>query len=192
MQNLIIGVTGASGSAYALKALQILAQNSDINSHLIISPAANITIKQELDIQPKELNNLASLTHKYNDIGANIASGSFTTLGMMILPCSIKTMSEIATGNTNNLISRAADVTLKERRKLLICLRETPLHSIHLENMKKLSDAGAIIFPPVPAFYLKPKSIDDIIENTVGRILNIFDIDNKFNRQWQGLNSNNE
>ena len=192
MHNLIIGVTGASGSAYALKALQILAQNSDINSHLIISPAANITIRQELDKQPKELNDLANSVHKYNDIGANIASGSFTTLGMMILPCSIKTMSEIATGNTNNLISRAADVTLKERRKLLICLRETPLHSIHLENMKKLSDAGAIIFPPVPAFYLKPESIDDIIENTVGRILNIFNIDNKFNKQWQGLNSNSE
>ena len=112
-------------------------------------------------------------------------------MGMIILPCSVKTMSEIATGNSNNLISRAADVALKEKRKLLICLRETPLHSIHLDNMKKLSDAGAIIFPPVPAFYFKPQSLDEMVEHTVGRILNMFDIHSNFTKQWQGLNNNN-
>ena len=191
MRNLIIAVTGASGSIYALKALEILAKQADIKTHLITSPAANITLKQELDISVKQLNKLADYNPKYTDIGANIASGSFINMGMIILPCSVKTMSEIATGNSNNLISRAADVALKEKRKLLICLRETPLHSIHLDNMKKLSDAGAIIFPPVPAFYSKPQSLDEMVEHTVGRILNMFDIHSNFTKQWQGLNNNN-
>lgn len=191
MRNLIIAVTGASGSIYALKALEILAKQADIKTHLITSPAANITLKQELDISVKQLNKLADYNPKYTDIGANIASGSFINMGMIILPCSVKTMSEIATGNSNNLISRAADVALKEKRKLLICLRETPLHSIHLDNMKKLADAGAIIFPPVPAFYFKPQSLDEMVEHTVGRILNMFDIHSNFTKQWQGLNNNN-
>lgn len=191
MQNLIIAVTGASGSIYALKALEILAKTPNIKTHLVTSPAANITLKQELDISVKDLNKLADYNLKYTDIGANIASGSFNNMGMIILPCSVKTMSEIATGNSNNLISRAADVALKEKRKLLICLRETPLHSIHLDNMKKLSDAGAIIFPPVPAFYLKPQSIDEMVAYTVGRMLNMFDIHSDFAKEWQGLKNNN-
>jgi 4-hydroxy-3-polyprenylbenzoate decarboxylase len=192
MQNLIIAVTGASGSIYALKALEILAKQPNINTHLITSPAAHITLKQELDISVKKLNDLADYNLKYTNIGANIASGSFINMGMIILPCSVKTMSEIATGNSNNLISRAADVALKEKRKLLICLRETPLHSIHLDNMKKLSDAGAIIFPPVPAFYLKPKSLDEMVGHTVGRILNMFNINSDFTKEWQGLKTNSD
>ena len=185
--NIIIGITGASGSIYGLRILEELKNNKNFNTHLIISSAAHITVKQELDFRVKLLQQLANCNYNYNDISASIASGSFKTRGMIIAPCSIKTMSEIATGNTGNLLSRAADVVLKERRKLLILLRETPLNSIHIENMKRLSDAGAIIFPPVPAFYLKPKTIDELVNHTVARVLDIFDIETPFINRWQGI-----
>jgi len=186
-RNIILGITGASGSIYGYKILEEISKKEDVSSHLIISSAAQITIKQELNIGVNNLKELSDFTHSNSNIGASVASGSFKTIGMIIAPCSINTMSKIATGNTDNLLTRAADVVLKEKRKLLICLRETPLHSLHLENMKRLSDAGAIIFPPVPAFYLKPKTIDDIISDTTGRILDIFDINSSYTKSWKGL-----
>lgn len=185
--NLIIGITGASGAIYGIKILEEISKIQDISSHLVYSPAAKITIHQETDYDLKSLKEMADHTHNYTNIAATVASGSFKTLGMIIAPCSINTMSAIATGNTNNLLSRAADVVLKEKRKLLICLREAPLHSIHLENMKRLSDMGAIIFPPVPAFYLKPQTINDLINHTVGRILDLFDIKTSNNKIWNGI-----
>ena len=188
LKHLIIGVTGASGSIYAQRILKILAQKQDIKSHLIISPAAKIAINYELDCAVKDFSKLGDFIYKYNDIAASLASGSFKTMGMIIAPCSINTMSQIATGNTSNLLSRAADVVLKEKRRLIICLRETPLHSLHLDNLKKLADLGAIIFPPVPAFYLKPKTIDDIVNPTVGKMLDMFDIENEHSAVWQGIN----
>lgn len=187
--NLIIGITGASGVIYGIKLLEEIARIEGISSHLIISPAAKVTIIEESEYQLKQLKELADHTYNHNDIAALIASGSFKTMGMIIAPCSINTMSKIATGNTDNLLTRAADVVLKEKRKLLLCLRETPLHSLHLNNMKNLSDLGAVIFPPVPAFYLKPKTINDIVDHTVGRMLSIFDIASDCSKVWSGLAS---
>jgi len=189
MKNIIVAITGASGAVFGKRILEILKEQKDVCSHLIVSNAAYITVKQELDIDISELNALADVVYPYKDISACISSGSFRTDGMIIAPCSIKTMSEIATCNTNNLISRSADVILKERKKLLICIRETPLHGLHLENLKKLADIGAIIFPPVPAFYIKPKSLDELIDHTVGRMLDHFDIESKLVKRWQGLKS---
>ena len=187
MKNIILAITGASGAIYGLRILETLSQTQEVNIHLIISNAAQITIKHELDIEISKLKNLAYKTYPFKDISSCISSGSFKTDGMIIAPCSIKTMSEIANSISSNLISRSADVILKERKKLVICLRETPLHSIHLENLKKLSDIGAVIFPPVPAFYHKPKTINDIFDHTVGIILDQFDIDLNLLERWQGL-----
>lgn len=187
MKNIILAITGASGAIYGYRILEILNKAENIQVHLIISNAALITIKHELDIDIRVLKNLAYRAYSFKDISACISSGSFKIDGMIIAPCSVKTMSEIACGVSSNLISRSADVVLKEKRKLLLCLRETPLHSIHLDNLKKLSDIGAIIFPPVPAFYNKPKTIDDIVNHTVGRILDQFDIEQNIITRWQGL-----
>jgi len=187
MKNLIIAITGASGAIFGKRILEVLKEQPDINTHLIISQAAHITIKQELGIDAKELEQLADKTYPYKDISACLSSGSFKTDGMIIAPCSIKTMSEIANCISGNLISRSADVILKEKKKLLLCIRETPLHGLHLDNMKKLSDTGALIFPPVPAFYIKPKTIDELVNHTVGRMLDHFDIDSDLVKRWQGI-----
>ena len=165
MKNIIIAITGASGAIYGKKLLELLHSNDNVNTHLVISKAAAITIKHELDINHKALYNLADYHYNHNDISCCLASGSFDVDGMIIAPCSIKTMSAISISLADNLITRAADVILKERKRLLLCVRETPFHSIHLKNMKRLSDAGTIIFPPVAAFYNKPKSIDEMIED---------------------------
>ena len=186
MKNIIVGITGASGAIYGEATLDILSKREDIKSHLVISPAASLTIRHELEIDSKILKEKADFFYPYKDIGACIASGSAKIDGMVIAPCSIKTMSSIATGNTDNLLARSADVILKERKRLVILLRETPLHSIHLENMKKLSDCGAIIMPPVPAFYTKPKTIEDIVRHTAKRSLELLDIDTDIER-WSGL-----
>ena len=181
---LIIGISGASGAPYAVRMLEIL-RNRSIPTHLIISKSAAITIKEETSLTVDELRSLASVYYLNTDIGAAISSGSFKTRGMVIVPCSIRTLSEIAYGTTDNLLSRAADVILKERRKLVLMVRETPLHTGHLRAMLAATENGAIILPPVPAFYHKPKTIDDIVNQTVGRCLDLFDIEAGVVKRWR-------
>jgi len=167
--------------------LEVLQQCADVETHLIISKAGQITIAAETDYALEDIKKLADHTHKFEDISACISSGSFCADGMIIAPCSIRTMSEIASGVTSSLMSRSADVMLKERRKLVLMVRETPLHALHLENMAKLSNVGAIIYPPVLALYSRPQTIDELINHTVGRVLDLFDIDANIVKRWQGL-----
>jgi 4-hydroxy-3-polyprenylbenzoate decarboxylase len=187
-KKLIIAISGASGAIYGIRTLEVL-QDSNIETHLIISRAAKITISQETNYKVSDVEKLADFAYSIDDIGASIASGSFKTSGMLVVPCSIKTMSEISTGITSNLISRAADVILKERRKLVLGLRETPLHLGHMRTMLNLSEMGSIICPPIPAFYPKPQTIDEIINHSVGRFLDLFDIENSLVKRWQGMKS---
>jgi 4-hydroxy-3-polyprenylbenzoate decarboxylase len=184
-RRLIVGISGASGVIYGVRMLELL-RDSDVETHLVMSKSAELTLAYETDYKPKDVKALASVTHPPSDIGAAISSGSFPTMGMVIAPCSIRTMSEIATGVTSSLMSRAADVVLKERRRLVLALRETPLHGGHLRTMTTLADIGAVVAPIVPAFYAKPKSVDDIINHTVGRLLDLFGIDTKVVRRWEG------
>jgi 4-hydroxy-3-polyprenylbenzoate decarboxylase len=184
-RRLVVGISGASGVIYGVRLLQLL-KNTDIETHLVMSKSAEMTLVYETDLKPKDVKALASVNHPMADIGASISSGSFHTLGMVVVPCSIKTMSEIATGVTPTLLSRAADVVLKERRRLVLALRETPLHGGHLRTLTTLSDIGAIVAPIVPAFYNKPKTVDDIVNHSVGRLLDLFGIDTKTVKRWQG------
>lgn len=188
VQRLVIGISGASGAAYGLKALE-LARSVGVETHLVVSRAALLTLHQELGIQKSELSDRADVVHSAADIGASIASGSFRTMGMLVAPCSVKTMSEIASGVTSTLMSRAADVVLKERRRLVLMVRETPLHLGHLKTMTALTEMGAIIMPPVPAFYSHPKSIDEMICHSVGRALDLFGIETGTVKRWDGLKS---
>lgn len=183
-KRLIIGISGASGIEYGLRLLEIL-RELDIETHLVMSKAAKLTAKLETSIQISKFNELADVVHKVDDIGASIASGSFKTDGMLIVPCSVKTMSEINCGVTSSLLTRAADVVLKERRKLVLMVRETPFHLGHLKTMTSLTEMGAIIAPPVPAFYTKPDSIDEMIEQTVARLLDLFDIEIATIKRWK-------
>lgn len=182
---LIVGISGASGVIYGVRMLELL-RDKDIETHLVMSKSAEMTLAYETDLKPKEVKALASVSHPIGDIGASISSGSFPTMGMVIAPCSIKTMSEIASGVTSSLLSRAADVVLKERRRLVLALRETPLHGGHLRTMTTLADIGAIVAPIVPAFYTRPKTVDDIVNHTVGRLLDLFGIDTKAVKRWRG------
>jgi 4-hydroxy-3-polyprenylbenzoate decarboxylase len=163
-----------------------LLRDTDVETHLVMSKSAELTLSYETNFKPKDVKALASVNHPATDIGAAISSGSFPTMGMVIAPCSIRTMSEIATGVTSSLLSRAADVVLKEKRRLVLALRETPLHGGHLRTMTTLADIGAVVAPIVPAFYAKPKTVDDIINHTVGRLLDFFGIETKVVRRWQG------
>ena len=182
-RRLVIGISGASGVICGIRALQVLAA-TDIETHLVLTKAAEMTIGYETDMKAKDVRALATHNHTIADVGAAISSGSFRTMGMLILPCSIRTMSEIASGVTGSLITRAADVVLKERRRLVVAVRETPLHAQHLRNMAALSDLGAVIAPIMPAFYAKPKTIDEMIDHTVGRLLDHFDIETGLVRRW--------
>src|ERR1700693_2167318 len=184
-QRLIVGISGASGVIYGVRILELL-RGMDIETHLVVSHAAGGTLAHETDIKPKDVRALASVNHSVADIGASISSGSFPTMGMVIAPCSMKTMSEISTGVTSSLLTRAADVVLKEKRRLVLAVRETPLHGGHLRAMAALSDIGAVIAPIVPAFYTRPKTIDDIVNHTVGRLLDQFGIDTKAVKRWKG------
>ena len=175
-RRLVIGISGASGVAYGVRVLELL-RGAEVETHLVVSKSAEITMGYELDLKPREVRELADRAHAPADIGASIASGSFGTMGMLILPCSVRTMSEIATGVTSSLLTRAADVTLKERRPLVLGLRETPLHTGHLRTMTALSEMGAVIAPIVPGMYSRPETIVDIIDHTVGRLLDLFQID---------------
>jgi len=184
-RRLVIGISGASGAIYGIRMLELL-KKIDIETHLVMSKSAEMTLVYETDYKPKEIRALASVNHPTADIGASISSGSFPTMGMIVVPCSIRTMSEIATGVTSSLMSRAADVVLKEKRRLVLAVRETPLHGGHLRTLTTLADIGAIVAPIVPAFYNKPKTVDDIINHTVGRLLDLFGIETKLVKRWQG------
>jgi 4-hydroxy-3-polyprenylbenzoate decarboxylase len=184
-RRLVVGISGASGVIYGVRMLELL-RDTDVETHLVMSKSAELTLAYETELKPKEVKALASVNHPASDIGAAISSGSFPTMGMVIVPCSIRTMSEIATGVTSSLVSRAADVVLKDKRRLVLALRETPLHGGHLRTMTTLADIGAVVAPIVPAFYAKPKTVDDIINHTVGRLLDFFGIETKVVRRWQG------
>ena len=184
-RRLVVGISGASGTIYGIRLLELL-KETDIETHLVMSKSAEMTLVYETDYKPKDVRALASINHPMADIGASISSGSFPTMGMIVLPCSIKTMSEIATGVTSSLLSRAADVVLKEKRRLVLAVRETPLHGGHLRTLTTLSDIGAIVAPIVPAFYNKPKTVDDIINHTVGRLLDFFGVETKVVKRWEG------
>jgi 4-hydroxy-3-polyprenylbenzoate decarboxylase len=183
---LIVGISGASGAVYGIRLLEIL-RNAHIETHLIVSKAAQLTLAQELNLKLPEVRALADYNYAIGDVGAACSSGSFQTMGMIIAPCSIKTMSEVATGVTSNLLSRAADVTLKERRRLILMLRETPLHLGHIRSMAAVTEIGAIVYPPVPAFYAKPKTIDEMIDHTLGRVLDLLGVTSDLVRRWPGL-----
>lgn len=182
-RRLIIGVTGASGAVYARRALEAL-QETDVETHLILSRASEMTIRYELNQNAADFAELADHRYAIGDVGAPVSSGSFQTIGMLIIPCSVKTMSEVATGVTSNLLSRAADVVLKERRKLVLMTRETPFHLGHLRTMTALAEMGVIIAPPLPAFYAEPQSVDDLVDQSVGRALDLFDIETPLVKRW--------
>jgi len=182
---LLVGITGASGVIYGVRLLELL-RACNVETHLIVSRAALMTLAYETSLKLADVEALATVVHSNTDVGAACSSGSFPTRGMIIAPCSIKTMAEIATGNTANLISRAADVVLKERRRLVLMLRETPLHIGHIRNMATVTEAGGIVYPPVPAFYALPKSIEEMVDHTLARVLDLFDIDTGMAHRWTG------
>lgn len=184
-KRLVVGITGASGAILGIRLLEIL-RPMDIETHLVVSPAARTTIAQETEWKVSDVLALADVTYSFQDIGADIASGSYSTLGMLVIPCSVKTLSAIANSYTDDLISRAADVTLKEGRPLLLVFRETPLHRGHIRLMSLAAETGAVIFPPVPAFYTHPQSIDDIVNQIVGRALARVGIENLVYTKWKG------
>ena len=190
--DLIIGITGASGVIYGIRLLEILSGIKTIKTHLVISEAAKTTMKHETTRTPENLLQLADYSYEIQDISAPISSGSFKTDGMIIVPCSIKTMSAISNSYNENLMIRVADVTLKERRKLVLVVRESPLHLGHLRSMEHLTEMGAIILPPVPAFYTRPQSVQDIVDFTVGKVLDTFDIEHTLFRRWSGQMPNSE
>ncbi|MEW6390346.1 MAG: UbiX family flavin prenyltransferase [Pseudomonadota bacterium] len=180
---LAVGITGASGVVYGLRTLDAL-RELGVESHLVLSKSAALTLAQETGLSVAEVNAKADVVHRPADVGASIASGSFRTLGMIVAPCSVRTMSEIATGVTSSLLTRAADVTLKERRTLVLMIRETPLHLGHLRTMTKLAEMGAVIAPPLPAFYAKPASIAEMVDQSVGRALDLFDLSWRPVKRW--------
>jgi len=180
----IVGITGASGAIYGVRMLEVL-RHSGIPAHLIISRSALQTLKEETDMPAEAARALADVVYSNTDLGAAVSSGSFKTRGMIVIPCSIRTLSDIAYGDTDTLVSRAADVTLKERRRLVLVVRETPLHAGHLRSMLAATENGAIVMPPVPAFYHRPRTIDDIVNQTVGRALDLFDIDPGVVKRWR-------
>ena len=184
-QRMIVGISGASGVVYGVRMLEVL-RDVSVETHLVMSKAAELTVAYEMDMKPKDVRALASHFHAHADIGASISSGSFQTMGMVIVPCSVRSMSEIAAGTTGSLLSRAADVVLKERRRLVLAFRETPIHAGHLRTMTQLTEMGAIIAPIVPAFYNRPKTLDDMINHTVGRLLDLFGVETKLVKRWKG------
>ena len=185
MKRLVVGISGASAAIYGIRLLEVLRER-DVETHLVITPVAKEIILLETDFTVEEVEAMANYAYDIDNMGAAIASGSFKTDGMVIIPCSIKSLSAIANSYSANLLLRAADVTLKERRRLVAVVRETPLHRGHLQLMLRLTDMGAIIFPPLPAFYNRPKTIEDIIDHTVGRVLDFFDIDHTLFERWGG------
>ena len=183
-RRLVIGISGASGTIYGIRLLELL-RKTPIETHLVMSRSAEVTAAYETDMKIAAIRALADVAWRQEDIAASISSGSFRTMGMIVAPCSIRSMSEISGGVTSTLLTRAADVMLKERRRLVLMVRETPLHTGHLRTMTQLSEMGAIIAPPVPAFYSKPLSLMDMVDHTIGRVLDLFDIDLGTVRRWK-------
>ena len=182
-QRLVVGISGASGVIYGVRLLELL-HGMPVESHLVMSRAAEVTVAHETTLKVAQVHALANVVHAMADIAASISSGSFKTMGMIIAPCSIRSMSEIASGVTSSLLTRAADVTLKERRKLVLMVRETPLHLGHLRTMAQLAEMGAVIAPPVPAFYARPETLEDMIDHSLGRVLDQFGLDTGKMRRW--------
>jgi 4-hydroxy-3-polyprenylbenzoate decarboxylase len=189
-RRLIVAITGASGVAFGVRLLEQLNGHPGLETHLMVSASGWLTIDAELDIDRRAVEALATRVHPVKDVGACVASGSFTTDGMVIAPCSMRTLAAVAHGLSDNLITRAADVTLKERRRLVLLTRETPLNLAHLRNMTAVTEMGGVIFPPVPAFYQRPGSIAEMIDQTVGRVLDLFDIRQSLNPPWAGTGGN--
>ncbi len=185
-KRLIVAITGASGTIYGIRILEAL-KEIGVESHLVMSDSAKLTMAAETNYKPSQIEAMADVIHSAKNVGATISSGSFKSLGMVIAPCSIRTLSEIASGVTSSLVSRAADVVLKERRRLVLLVRETPLHAGHLRSMSQVTEYGAIVMPPVPAFYAKPESLDDMVNHTVGRCLDLFDLENTLVNRWGGM-----
>ena len=188
-QRLIVAITGATGSIYGLRILETLRKLGGWETHLMVSDAGALNAWQDHGLTRKDINKFADVVHSVRDIGASIASGSFITHGMVIAPCSMKTLAGVAHGFSDNLVTRAADVILKERRRLVLLPREAPLNLVHLRNMVAVTEMGGIIFPPVPAFYSHAKSVDDIVNHTVGRVLDLFGVEHDSIRRWQGMKS---
>jgi 4-hydroxy-3-polyprenylbenzoate decarboxylase len=184
-RRMIVGVSGATGVVYAVRLLEAL-RALDIESHLVVTKPGEMTLAYETDLATRDLRAMADVTYAIGDVGAAISSGSFKTMGMVVAPCSMRTVGEIASCATSNLLTRAADVCLKERRRLVLMVRETPLHAGHLKAMLAATEAGAIMFPPVPAFYAKPRSIADIVDHSVGRVLDLFDLEAGLVDRWAG------
>lgn len=182
---LIIGISGASGVIYGVRLLQAL-KPLPVETHLVMTKTAEVTLAHETDLKVKDVRALADVTHSPTDLAAAISSGSFRTLGMVIAPCSMRSLGEIATGISTSLLTRAADVVLKERRKLVLMVRETPLHAVHLRNMVTVAELGGIVAPPMPAFYSRPRSVEDIVDHGVGRVLDLFDLDAGLVKRWGG------
>ncbi|MFT4079133.1 UbiX family flavin prenyltransferase [Rhodomicrobium lacus] len=182
-RRLIVGISGATGFQFGIRALELL-RELGVETHLVMSKGAEMTRHYETDLKSEDVHALADVVHPIGNLGATISSGSFRTMGMLVAPCSMRTLGAIAAGISDNLLTRAADVVLKERRRLVLMTRESPLHLGHLRNMVAVTEIGAVVFPPVPAFYIKPRSIDDLISHTVGRALDMFDLDVKSLRRW--------
>jgi 4-hydroxy-3-polyprenylbenzoate decarboxylase len=187
-RRIIVAITGATGAIYGVRLLQRLSATPGVQTHLVISDAASLTLHQEVGMQKRDVEALAHVVHKNREIGASVASGSFHTDGMVIAPCSMKTLAAVAHGLSDNLIARAADVVLKERRRLILMVRETPFNLAHLRNMTAVTEMGGVVFPPVPGFYQRPATIDDMVDHTVARVLDLLDIEHTLAPQWRGLN----
>jgi 4-hydroxy-3-polyprenylbenzoate decarboxylase len=183
-RRLIVGISGASGVIFGVRLLEAL-QALPVETHLVMTRTAEVTLAHETDLKVADVRRLANVAYKIDDLAGAISSGSFRTMGMVVVPCSMRSLGEIAHGISNNLLTRSADVVLKERRRLVLVARETPIHTIHLRNMTTLSEMGAVIAPPMPAFYSKPKTVDDIIDHTVGRLLDLFDLDTGKVKRWE-------
>ena len=186
-RRLIVAITGASGAVYGVRLLQALRDRPEVQTHLLVSAAGWLNVEQELGRGRREIEALADVLHNVRDVGASIASGSFRSDGMVVAPCSMRTLAAIAHGMSDNLITRAADVVLKERRRLVLMVRETPLNLAHLRNMTAVTEMGGIVFPPVPAFYNRPQSVDELIDHTVGRVLDLLDVTQTLSPAWPGL-----
>ena len=187
MKRLVVAITGASGAMYGIRLLQWLRESAQVETHLMFSDAGVLSMHYELDMKRKDVEALADVVHSVRDVGACVASGSFQSEGMIVAPCSMKTLGSVAHGLSDNLISRAADVMLKERRRLVLMVRETPFNLAHLRNMTAVTEMGGIIYPPLPALYQKPQSIEEMVDHTAGRVLDLFGIEQTLAPQWQGI-----
>jgi 4-hydroxy-3-polyprenylbenzoate decarboxylase len=188
-RRLVVAITGATGAIYGVRLLQQLGATPGVETHLVVSDAASLTLHQEAGMQRRDVEALAHVVHRNRDVGASIASGSFQSDGMVIAPCSMKTLASVAHALSDNLIARAADVALKERRRLVLMVRETPFNLAHLRNMTAVTEMGGIVFPPVPSFYHRPASIDEMVDHTVSRVLDLFGIEHTLAPRWNGMKS---